>query len=162
MNTYKLYFLGLFLGAACVVLPSVAFVPALRDYGVVCEKNSRLAIDTELSELYIRALEDLSQFQGTAEMVRELHALADWTGLKKGKAPKHFHKRLSALKKTVRQTEWLTDEQKKLAALLIDRLGKKKQRHTTAAAVCGSLTAVAVGVCLGGMVVAKTWECRWG
>jgi hypothetical protein len=155
MNRYTLYFLGLFLGAVCGVSASMGTMPSLDDYGVVSEKGSRLAKDATLSGLYNRTLADLSELQGAAEMVRELHALADWTGLKKGKAPRHFHKRLSTLKKTVRQTEWLTDEQKQLVASLIDRLGKKKQRHATEAAVFGSLTAAVVVAWLSAMVVAK-------
>ncbi|MEI7580269.1 MAG: hypothetical protein WCJ17_00565 [bacterium] len=155
MNRYTLYFLGLFLGAVCGVSASMGTMPSLDDYGVVSEKGSRLAKDATLSGLYNRTLADLSELQGAAEMVRELHALADWAGLKKGKAPRHFHKRLSTLKKTVRQTEWLTDEQKQLVASLIDRLGKKKQRHATEAAVFGSLTAAVVVACLSAMVVAK-------
>ena len=155
MNRYTLYFLGLFLGAVCGVSVSMGTMPSLDDYGVVSEKGSRLAKDATLSGLYNGALADLSELQGSAEMAKELHALADWTGLKKGKAPKHFHKRLSLLKKTVRQTEWLTDEQKQLVASLINRLGRKKMQHATAAAVFGSLTAAVVVAWLSAIVVAK-------
>jgi|GEM_PF-4925716 len=152
MNTRKLYILGLFLGVVCGVSASMRTMTLLSDYGVVCEKGSRLAKDAKLSELYSLTLADLSELQGTAEMVRELHALTDWTGLKKGEAPRHFHKRLDALKKMVRHNEWLITEQKKLLTSLIDRLGRKKQRHSTEAAVFGSLTAAAVVACLSAAV----------
>ncbi len=136
---------------SCVLSVSAAELGVLssRETLFQCQPGSVLAKDVALSEAYHRLLAIFTSLQGTAEMTRELRALADWACLKKGKAPAKFHVRLKNLVKKVNASEWLTDDEKALFGDVCRRLRKKK-RQLVAPVVIASLavmvTAVAISV----------------
>ena len=129
---------------SCALSVSAAELRVLssRETLFQCQPGSVLAKDSALADLYVQVLRTFTFLQGTAEITRELRALADWACLKKGKAPAKFHMRLKNLAKKVNASEWLTDDEKALFGDVCRRLRKKK-RQLVVPVVIASLVVVA-------------------